>query len=290
VIRVLVIAVWLAACHHDAAVTLAGPLENRHYEVYVPPNLPPGRPLVVVLHGNGGDGHQMRRFAHFDDLAARDGFVVAYPDGIGRHWNDGRPELATDVDDVEFLRALIEDLAVRYAVDRRRIYVTGMSNGAIMAYRLACEMSDRIAAIAPVAGELDEVPACASGPPISVLAINGTADPIVPFAGGVVGRNRGHVHAAGESVAVFARRAGCSIARASEDLPDNDPDDNTRSQRTRYTECQVGLAVDLVTVENGGHTWPGAQQYLPKGLIGPVSRDFDASVLIWQFFVAHPHT
>jgi polyhydroxybutyrate depolymerase len=293
--KVLVAGALLAACNScrpEGAVVMPVAAVARHYDVFAPPNLPAGRPLVIVLHGNGGTGHQIRTFTHFDDLAAREGFVVAYPDAIGHHWNDGRPEAANgsdDVDDVGFIAKLIDELATRYASDRTRIYVTGISNGGIMSYRLACELGDRIAAIAPVAGELAEVPPCALKAPVSVLAINGTADPLVPYDGGEVGHHRGHVHSAMDSTAYFARREGCGVARTSEAMADTDPGDDTRSERTRYTDCPRGIAVDLITVENGGHTWPGAAQYLPRFAIGATSRDFDGSRYIWEFFAAHPH-
>ena len=276
-------------CRRKGAVVLPMPEVARHYDVFAPANLPAGRPLVIVLHGQGGTGHQIRKFTHFDELAARNGFVVAYPDAIDHHWNDGRPELANGSDDVGFIAHLIDELTARYGIDRTRVYVTGISNGGIMAYHLACELGDRIAAIAPVAGELAEVPPCALKAPVSVLAINGTADPLVPYDGGEVGRHRGRVHSAMDSTAYFARREGCSVARVSEALPDLDPNDDTRSERTRYTECPRGVNVDLITVENGGHTWPGKAQYLPRFAIGATARDFDGSEAIWEFFAAHPH-
>jgi polyhydroxybutyrate depolymerase len=277
-----------SGCHREAAV-VPPPEVARHYDVFAPANLPAGRALVIVLHGNGGTGQQIRKLTHFDALAARDGFVVAYPDAIEHHWNDGRPEIASSSDDVGFIVKLIDEVAARYAIDRTRVYVTGISNGAIMSYRLACELGDRIAAIAPVAGELAEVPPCALKARVSVLAINGTADPIVPYEGGEVARHRGHVHSAMDSTAYFARRDGCSIAHTSEALPDSDPSDDTRSERTHYSECPRGVNVDLITVENGGHTWPGAAQYLPRLEVGATTRDFDGSEAIWQFFAAHPH-
>ncbi|HET9988646.1 MAG TPA: PHB depolymerase family esterase [Kofleriaceae bacterium] len=285
-------AVVLAACsscRREGAVVLPVAGSARHYDVFAPPGLPAGRPLVIVLHGNGGTGQKIRKLTHFDKLATRESFVVAYPDAIDHHWNDGRPEIASASDDIGFIATLIEELSARYAIDRARVYVTGISNGGIMSYRLACELGDRIAAIAPVAGQLADVPPCALKAPVSVLAINGTADPIMPFDGGEVARHRGHVHSALDSTAYFARREGCSVARTSEALPDLDPGDDTRSERTRYTECPRGIAVELITVENGGHTWPGGAQYLPRSAIGATARDFDGTEVIWAFFAAHPH-
>jgi polyhydroxybutyrate depolymerase len=233
----------------------------------------------------------MRRYIALDAIAEREGFVVAYPDGIGHHWNDGRPELDGTADDVAFIAALIDELAATYSLDRARVYVTGISNGAIMAYRLACELPDRIAAIAPVAGDvpLADLARCRPHAKVSVLAINGTDDPLVPFDGGIAGRG-GQVMSAPDSVAVFARAAGCGPDRTSVDVEDRDPDDHTRSQRTTYTRCPPSIGEELITVENGGHTWPGAAQYLPRVVIGAASRDFSASEALWAFFAAHRHT
>ena len=120
---------------------------------------------------------------------------------------------------------------------------------------------------------------------MSVLAINGTADPLVPYDGGQVLKTRGAVLAAPVSVATFATVAGCT-APVTVDEPDVDPSDGATTRRTRYT-CPGKLGVELLSIIGGGHTWPGGTQYLPKVLIGPVSRDFNASERIWQFFVDH---
>lgn len=283
----LALALALVGCRPTGSTTLEVGGRARHFDVFAPPG-GPGMPLVIVLHGNGGTGPQMRRFTHLDAIAAREQFVVVYPDAVGHHWNDGRPELASGVDDVAFVASLIDEMARRYAIDRHRVYVTGISNGAIMSYRLACELGDRIAAIAPVAGDLPRVPPCTPPAPVSVLAINGTADPLVPYGGGEIGRGRGTVLSAAASTALFAHRAGCGPAYSETALPDRDPDDGTRSELATYTACPPGVAVELVTVEHGGHTWPGGVQYLPRIAIGATARDFDGSELIWQFFAAHP--
>ncbi len=285
--RFALFAVMVVACSRGPAETLTVADQPRAYDVFAPSNAP-GMPLVIVLHGGGSNGAQTRRLTHFDELATRERFVVVYPEGVAHHWNDGRDSVATGADDVAFIRSLIDEMAQRYAIDRKRVYVTGISNGGMMSYRLACDLSDQIAAIAPVAGELPQNVACTPKVPISVLAINGTADPIVPYNGGEVIRDRGAVLGADASTATFARAFGCGVERTSEDLPDRDADDTTTSQLTSYRGCPAGVAVELLTVENGGHTWPGGPQYLPKFVIGATSRDFDATETIWKFFAAHP--
>jgi polyhydroxybutyrate depolymerase len=279
--KALVILAALAACRPAGSETLRAGGRTRHFEEFVPTDKP-GMPLVIALHGRGSTGKQMERFTHLDDVAAREQFVVVYPDAIDHHWNDARAGQDTGIDDVAFIAGLIDEMAARHGIDRSRVFVTGMSNGAMMSYTLACALSDRIVAIAPVAGDLPAVP-CHPARPISVLAINGTSDPFVPYGGGTAGRG-GRVLSAEASTDTFALRDGCA-APATATEPDLDPTDGVHARDRRYT-CPDRLAVELVTLDGGGHTWPGGPQYLPVRLIGPTSRDFDASDRIWAFFAA----
>ncbi len=259
-------------------------IAGRHYELFVPSDTP-NLPLVIALHGGRGNAKQMEKFIRLDEVAAREGFVVVYPDGIGHQWNDGRQQISTGQDDVAFISALIDEMIAKHHVDPHRVYVTGISNGGMMSYRLACDLPDRIVAIAPVVGNVPSAVPCKPAHPISVLAINGTADPLVPYNGGQVAKTRGAVLAARDSVAIFAAADGCGAA-SSTDEPDTDPDDGSRTTRTQFA-CPGKRAVELLTLTGAGHTWPGRAQYLPKFVIGPVSRDFDATERIWEFFVDH---
>lgn len=286
-----VVAAATPACvHRDAPgphVVRVG-AQARHYQLFVPPGAERApRPLVIALHGHYGTGAQMERSTGFDRIAAREGFVVAYPDGLDRGWADGR-EPAT-VDDVAFIAALIDDIAAHHAIDRARVYVTGMSNGAMMAYTLACRLGDQIAAIAPVTGELaaNVAPTCAPRRPVAVLAINGQDDPLVPFAGGQVARRRGEVLSALASTATFARAAGCGDPAVTAE-PDR-VDDGTHAVRYVYACAADAPAVELVAIAGMGHTWPGGDQYLPRAIIGRVSHQLDASEAIWAFFAANHH-
>ncbi|MFN2607439.1 MAG: PHB depolymerase family esterase [Acidimicrobiales bacterium] len=154
---------------------------------------PGRRPLILAFHGGTGTGTAMRRLAALDLRADREGWVVAYPDAIGGHWNDGRraPAIAShrnDVDDIAFAAALVDHLVATAGVDPDRVYATGMSNGGMLCHRLAAERPDLVAAIAPVAGLAPE-PLVAAGPPrrpVPVLVVHGTADPVVPWVGGPV--------------------------------------------------------------------------------------------------------
>lgn len=275
----------LAACHVQGDETLQVGTRDRTYEQFVPSDTP-NLPLVIALHGRLGTGKQMEKFSQFDRVAAREQFVVAYPDGIDRGWNDGRAEVTTHADDVAFIAALIDELADEHQIDRSRVYVTGASNGGMMTYRIGCELADRVAAIAPVIGNLPATLPCAPAAPLSVLAINGTDDPLVPYNGGEVARDRGVVLSAAQSTQFFAHAAGCGAAQPTVEEPDVTTDDGTRTYVTVY-DCPPHVDVALITLAGAGHTWPGGSQYLPKRLIGGVSRDFDGAERIWEFFQSH---
>jgi polyhydroxybutyrate depolymerase len=258
-------------------------------------------PVVLVLHGGGGTGAGMERLTRggFDRLADRHGFVAVYPDGLDRHWNDGRGVSAyrahrEAVDDVAFLSALVDEIGRRVAIDRTRVYATGISNGGLMSFRLGLALSDRIAAIAPVAISMSEQLARLAAPPrrVPMLLLAGTDDPLVPWNGREIGlpgrRGVGRVVSVPETVRLWTAWNGCPATPAVAHEPDRDPADGTRVRREVYAPCRDGAEVVLYAVEGGGHTWPGGVPYLPARIIGRTSRDVDASALIWGFFARHP--
>jgi len=257
-------------------------------------------PLVIALHGKGVDGEGMILVTRkgFDRLAERDGFMVVYPDGIELNWNDGRRDEEADdrahtedIDDVGFIAALTDTMVSDYNADPRRVYVTGISNGAIMSYRLACELSHKVAAIAPVDGNIPQlfIDDCSPSRHVPVLAINNVDDPVVPFEGGEIyshsGREMlGKVLSVDQSVGYWVTMNGCSPVPVVTEEPDRDPDDGTRVTRKEYVNGDDGTEVILYVVDGGGHTWPGGLQYLPPRVIGRTSRDIDASEVICAFF------
>lgn len=251
-------------------------------------------PLVVALHGGGGSGAGMARLTGLDDVSDREGFLVVYPEAVAGVWNDGRgvrkyESHREDVDDVGFVAALIARLTQRVSVDETRVYVTGMSNGAMMAHRLACELTQRLAAVAPVAGAMPRNVAarCEPAAAVSILMLNGTDDALVPWEGGHVrlGRQRlGEILSAPGTAALWASLNGCDARPRVDERPDRDPADGTRVHGHVYPGCRAGVAVALYEVRGGGHAWPGGWRYLPEFLIGKTSRDIDASEAIWRFF------
>src|SRR4051794_10686067 len=193
---------------------------ERTYALHLPPAVTTGTvlPLVLVFHGGGGEGKQMPALTGMNGIADREGFVAAYPDGIDRNWNDGRFSQAIttqrfNLDDVGFVSALIDELATTLPIDRSRVFATGISNGGMFSQRLGCELADKVAAIAPVAGSLSEllVPGCAPARPMPVLMIHGDADPLVPWNGGPVAGsgNRGRVLSVADTVSRWVALDGC---------------------------------------------------------------------------------
>ena len=242
-------------------------------------------PLLFVFHGGGGTASNIAEHTHLSPAATPRGYAVVYPDGVNGHWSDGRAARA-GADDVGFVRLLLDTLMRELPVDSRRIYATGISNGAGMAFRLACDLPGRFAAIAPVAGAL---PAelehrCATAAPVSLLMFQGTLDRLMPYHGGDLS-HRGRVLPVVTTAGLFARLNGC----APEPMVAAEPDtatDGTRVRRSSYSGCREGREVVLFTIEGGGHTWPGGPPVGPA--VGRVTRDVDANRAMLDFFDRHP--
>ena len=290
----------------DITATLQHDGIERTYHAHFPPGFDKTKkhPLAVLLHGFGSTG------AIFDEASAntitaaadKRGFVVVFPEGIEMSWNDGRPErLKTDAegnvvspDDVGFISSLIALFKEQHGVDPNQIYASGISNGALMSYRLSFELSDQIAAVAAFTATLsDPLKDRTLDHPVSVMIINGTEDPVAPFDGGQVtvpGEHgpRGEILSTSATVDRYRELNGCGETPTVTQLPDKEPYDGTTTQMDTYSGCRNGGEVILVTVTGGGHTWPGGTQFLPVEMIGRVSRDFNASEMIFDFFQRHP--
>ncbi len=269
---------------------------KRTYRIHLPSSYDKADklPVVIALHGGGGNARKMAKLSGLNRQADESRFLIVYPDAIGRHWNDGRSvgkyrAHREDIDDVAFISALIDALAGELNIDRARVYVTGASNGALMANRLACEISPKIAAIAPVIGAMPAHIAsdCQPALPMPVLMINGTEDRLVPWSGGHVTFGRktlGRILSIPESVSFWVRHNGCDGRPRTRAHPDVDANDDTRVYSETYGHCRGGVSVVLYRVEGGGHTWPQGHEYMPAFLVGRTSRDLDANRVIWDFF------
>jgi len=261
----------------------------------VPAAAPPpaGWPLVLAFHGGQTHPEMMRRFSGLDAFAAAGRAVVVYPAGTGSRediltWNGGNccgQALVDQVDDVGFARELVADVAGRLPVDPRRIHATGMSNGAMMAYRLAAEMADRIASIAPVAGPL-ALASVAPSRPVPVLHFHGTLDQFTPLEGGVGRRSVTRVahRPVLDGLLDWVRADGCPPEPRREPVPCTD--DGITIERFTWGPGRDDSEVVFYRLEGGGHTWPGRTP--DSFFLGPSALSLDANELIWRFFDRHP--
>ena len=255
---------------------------NRSYIVYRPAVLPAAAPLVVMLHGGFGTASQAEKSYHWDAEADSGHFLVAYPDGLNRAWNAGGGCCGTPgrtgTDDIGFIAAMVSAIARAVPVNAGRVYATGISNGGIMAYDLACHTTV-FAAIGP--DSATELGDCPDPAPTSVIAIHGTADKNIPYDGG---KGSGVAHIDGPAVPAV----NASWRQADHCAP---PAVTTAATvTTSVATCPAGRAVELVTVAGAGHQWPGGvPSPVAQRLLGtdPPSTALDATQVIWTFFAAH---
>ena len=279
--------------------TLGPEGDQRKVTLHIPPAYDGSSqlPLLIVLHGGGGSGEQVQHQSDMDRYADDLGFVVAYPNGSGRledtllTWNSGHCcgyALSHNVDDVGFLSASIDSLINQYAIDPNRVYVTGMSNGGMMAYSVGAELADKIAGIAPVAGTIGgqvryKYPAVFPddpSEPVSVIAFHGMRDQHVLYEGGLgpEALTQGRIDFSVErSIAFWVDTDGCDPEPATETVADSNIIIDT------YSGCEAGTEVVLVTIVDGLHAWPGGQ----RGLLDEPTQDISASEMMLQFFLEH---
>jgi len=271
---------------------------TRTFKFHVPPSCTwdDEQPLVFALHGGGGNSDNMiaLTLGGFNTLSDGEGFIVVYPEGYDKHWNDGRgiqdyTSHRDNIDDVGFFSAMIDYFDGRLNIDRKRVYATGISNGSFMSHRLGIESPDRFAAVAPVVGQLTEnLSLLTPMGPIPVCIIVGIDDPIIPSTGGDItilnASGMGRVISAADTVNYWVSNNGCDPTPVVTWLPDVDPADGTLVRREKYVN---GTEVVYYAVEGGGHTWPGGWQYLGEWLVGKTCRDMDANTVIWNFFKTH---
>ncbi|HSS61380.1 MAG TPA: PHB depolymerase family esterase [Candidatus Limnocylindrales bacterium] len=243
----------------------------RPYVVFQPSSLSARQkaPLLVAMHAYTTDVGWMESNTHFDDLAARAGFVVVYPQGIGNAWNAGRCCGHDANDDVTFIKDVVDQLVAQGRVDPKRVYATGMSNGGFMAQRLACEAPDRFAAVASVSGSL-VTDSCSPSRAISVLEMHGLQDDVVPYNGGVVG-GLAYFPPTASNMQQWATRQGCTAGPAT-------TTDGITTTST-WTLCRDGATVMLDAIAGAGHSW-----FSPAEMQG----EPDASQTVWNFFSHAP--
>jgi polyhydroxybutyrate depolymerase len=246
-------------------------------------------PMILSIHGGGGTPLSMVDLANFRIIAEREKFAIVYPAGIQNNWNDGRPTTPNQlgINDVNFFSSICDYMIANFSVDAGRIYATGISNGGFMSSRLACELSNKIAAIASVAASMEATtiaPNCKPSRSVPVLYIQGTLDPLVPFLGGVgTAGAGGTILSHAQVIDKWMTLNTCGTIPAITDIPDTAGDGTTIRQRV-FVNAANGVEVVSYVVNNGGHTWPLGKEYLPESIIGKTSKNLNACEAIWTFF------
>lgn len=284
-------------------------VNGRRYTVHLPHtyNAKTPLPVVIVFHGLGMNGASVRGLSAMDITAERNGFITVYPDAIAGRWNDGvQPRSTTD--DVGFISEMIDAIQRKFRIDSRRVYACGISNGGFFVERLACEISNKIAAIGVVsASGGDAVCArCNTHRGMPIVFFLGTEDPLIPREGetkelGKLGEalgladlgvkslsstvaKAGGLMSANDVAEFWARNNGASAHPREEALPDHDTRDGCKVKRETYSGTSP---VVVYTIEGGGHSWPGGMGFVAQDIIGRTCNDISASDIMWQFFQYH---
>lgn len=267
---------------------------QRFFTIHVPSVYDGTKPIPVILnfHGGGGNSKTQRHISRMDASADRNGYIVVYPQGTNKKsqivkgftWNAGGCcgwARDNNIDDVGFTAKLLDSLQNEFLIDEKRVYATGISNGAIMSYRLACEMPDRIAAIAPVAGPL-EMKNCNPERAVSVIHFHGTKDEFAPYNGGT-GKHSlqgQYFNSVKNTLATWKIIDG--LGNIKPEIINITP--NVRSEAYRSKRAEFVL----YTIKDGGHTWPGGQfGFLGKKFLGQMNMEISANEIMWEFFQRH---
>lgn len=272
---------------------------SRQYDLFLPSSYEytSSLPVIIDLHGYTSDAEEQREISNFTTLAETKSIVMVWPEasatgascvvpGVsGKYWN---ADLGGSTDDVAFIEALIDKVIADHKADPKRIYVTGLSNGGFMVYSLACAVSDRLAAIASVAGTMTTnllTNNCTPTRSLPVLHIHGTGDTIIPYDGKA--DCLGGLSAVPNVVDFWRLNGGCSETFTEVSLDDTDASDNSTARMLTYNDC--GNSVKFLIIDNGGHNWPGSAYQRNQGvsILLPINNDIDTNALIWEFFSQH---
>jgi len=254
---------------------------QRYYNVYVPENVQDQSdlPLVFTLHGAGSSASQQEAFFFMNEVADTAGFIVCYPDGINKVWNSGFSP--NGVDDAGFINALIDKLDKDYAINLDKVYSCGMSNGGYQSLYMACELTNRFAAVASVTGSMAKavLDNCTPSRAIPVMQIHGTSDSTVLYNGSAIAAPIEEV------VKFWVENNQCNPIGDTLQIENIDTTDSSTAERIAYTEGLHNSEVIFYKITNGGHTWPGSSRALAAlGTFGNTNFDFSASEVIWNFF------
>lgn len=255
--------------------------QQRTARLVVPPGYDASTslPLVLVYHGYLEDAARIEASTGMSPIAAQHNLFVVYPQGLGNSFNAGPKCCGTgsssQVNDVQFTADLLDQLESTLCIDPKRIYATGFSNGGMFASRLGCEMSGRIAAIAPVSGPI-ATSSCKPSRPMPVMEFHGTSDIVVPYGG----NGLGGAMSVPDAISLWKSNNGCTDASPATIFQNGD------TTCTAYQSCNAGADVALCKIDGGGHQWPGGTD--PTAGIGKQTQAIDAGSAMIDFFLAHP--
>ena len=272
----------------------------RYYRAYLPASYTGASPwpVVLTLHGGGGNALGFVSFTQMNMVADTANFIAVYPQGtqVGSNccsWaaGIGSPADTSGIDDIDFFNKLIDTLTAQLNIDTNRIYSTGLSQGGFMSHRLACELNNRIAAVAPLCSNLDslQMRSCNPARPVSVFVINGTSDLKVPYNGATI-VNNGYpltFFPTDTLMQFWAKKNGCSDIPISQNLPNTNLTDNSTITKFIFNNCSCNVQTVLYRVNGGGHTWPGVENKIYELIAGETNEDVHASVEIWNFLKNH---
>ncbi len=265
----------------DYTITVGG--FERTYHVHLPASYTgvTPMPLVVAFHGAYSNGAGMAGLTNFNNVADSNGVIAAYPDAINGVWNtDG----SAPQDDFAFVSAVIQQMSSTFVISSQQIYAMGFSNGAVFTEELGCKLSSQLAAIASVSGHMPSTFPCPLSHPMPLITMHGTADPLYSYAGWADAKYGQHLMGAVDAEDTWASLASCTAQPITNDLPNVVWNDGTAEELRVIGSCAGGVQMQLYTIFNGGHTWPGG---FPLPYFGLTSLDIDASTLIWQFFAQY---
>lgn len=256
--------------------------EKRSYLLHVPASYDDSKPtsLIFALHGGTGSAKNIEQQSQLPELSDQEGFILCLPDGLNKTWNAGwccGKASEKNHDDVGFISKLIDELIGEYNIDPKRVYVTGMSNGAMMSYRLACELSNKIAAIAPVAGTM-VTESCNAENAVSIIHFHSYQDKNVPWDGGIGDGISDHYNTPIDSVMSSWKGSNLCGSDSTENRAGYD--------YFSWANCSDSSEIELYITDDGGHSWPGGTQ--PRNKADEPSTTINANALMWAFFQAHP--
>jgi len=251
-------------------------------------------PLILAFHGGESSGDRLDDEVKMTSFSEKHHFIIVFPSAVNKQWGDGRAETASNNGDIDFVDKLIEELLKKHKIDGNRIYATGLSDGGLFTFKLACDRSEIFAAIAPVAANMasDLVSNCKPTRAVPIINFVGTEDKFIPMNGGdVKGRlglkKKGTVLSTNQTLGFWIKRNKCNPKPNVDKVRDQEKKDRTYAVLEKYEGCEGGADIFRWVIGEGGHTWPSG--VIQKGkMLGKVSKEVNATEEIWKFFSSHP--